>query len=95
MRKNKLTQEIKMKKQMSEKEIKEMLNVAAQMIVSGMPGLKQILSKKAKEIGNADMMECVKSLIGDYENSNIFKQKKESYHGSAFALYLNLEIAKI
>jgi len=84
-----------MKKQMSEKEIQGMFNIAAQQIVSGMPGLKQLLNKKAQEINNADMMECVKSLIGDYENSSIFEQKKESYHGSAFALYLNLEIAKI
>jgi len=82
---------------MEENEIKEMFEVAAKMIVTGQSGLKKILTKKALDLGleKMDMLQVVSSLVSDYEQSRIFVEKKGSYHGSAFALFLNLEISKI
>lgn len=86
-----------MKKQLAVKEIQEMFNVAGKMIVTGQAGLMKICKKKALELGlgKIDRVKVVTALIEDYENSRIFIEKKESYHGSAFALFLNLEISKI
>jgi len=86
-----------MKKQLTEIELKEMFDIADKQIVTGQAGMLKICRKKATDLGlsKMDPIKIVTALVEDYENSSIFTQKKGSYHGSAFALYLNIEISKL
>jgi len=56
-------------KKLNENEIEEMFEVAAKMIVTGQSGLKNILTKKALDLGleKMDMLQVVSSLVSDYD----------------------------
>jgi hypothetical protein len=80
----------------TEAETKELFDKASRKCVTGVNGLRVLLSRKAKELGKndlSDMMEIVSALIADFEKS--YECKDRGNNSNGFGLWINLEIAKI